>query len=307
MDRYLMQFKKVVEAGSISAAAKLLYISQPSLTQNIKKLEERIGSSLFHRSSTGITTTSYGSILYDHVRVMDNSYQQALEKIEVLKLKKVFTVQIGSGFACWEVCVKDMLVKFRQKNPNTGIHVEIGNNLYLYNYALSGYLDLFFGHEILGLDKKPGVQFIPLWEAKHCYFVRKNHPLAGKPVEYVDMDNYPWLTISHHDARYISYIKNVDQNPLEQERRNHDISRVSTNSMNVGLDLLKNQDLIFPFVAEYTHKLKNEDIVKLDLRQDAIVENVGVYVPENNIKPEVEQLVSYAQKTTIDFNKFRAL
>ncbi|MBB6522557.1 LysR family transcriptional regulator [Pseudoteredinibacter isoporae] len=305
MDRHLQQFKKVVEVGSINAAAEALYISQPTLTQNIKKLEERIGSKLLNRTPQGITPTAYGEVLYDHVRAMDNTYQQAMEKIKILKHKKSFALQIGSGFVCWEVCVKDSLKRFQKRQPDASVHIEIGNNLYLYDRALSGHLDLFFGHQILGLDKKPGVKFIPLWKTTHCYFARNEHPLAGKPIAYEEMAAYPWLEVSHHDSRYLAYIKSVEENPLEQERRNHDIARVSTNSMSVGLELLLEEDLILPFVSEYTQLLSTKGVSKLDVQEPAIEEQVGVYVPEDNIKQEALDFIAYVQESTIPFDKFR--
>ena len=52
---------KVAEVGSITEAAKMLFISQPSLSNSIKDTEKEAGITIFHRSRTGITLTKDGA------------------------------------------------------------------------------------------------------------------------------------------------------------------------------------------------------------------------------------------------------
>jgi DNA-binding transcriptional LysR family regulator len=295
MNRLLLQFKKIVESGSINGASELLHVSQPTLTQNMKKLEEHHDVKLLYRTSKGIKTTAYGALLYDHVRSMEKTYQQALDKIETLKHNKSYAIQIGTGYAEWENCVKHILANFQKKHPEASIHVEFGNNLYLYDRALSGHLDLFFGQEIMGLDEKAGVEFIPLWDSIHSYFARKQHPLANKTVEYSQLGDFPWLLVIHHDPRYIGYIKDIDENPIEQERRRHDVARISTNSMAAGIELLKSQDLILPFPSGYATKLKADGIIELKVNQPAIIEHAGIYVVRDSIKDAIDEFVDHAK------------
>ena len=58
---------KVAEVGSITEAAKLLFISQPSLSNSIKETEKEAGITIFHRSRTGIT--------YICIQVKENSLE----------------------------------------------------------------------------------------------------------------------------------------------------------------------------------------------------------------------------------------
>lgn len=63
MDKVLVQFLAVAEEGSISGAATSLLVTQPTLTFNLKKLEQTLGVALFERSSRGVTLTRYGETL----------------------------------------------------------------------------------------------------------------------------------------------------------------------------------------------------------------------------------------------------
>ena len=56
-------FHTVAKKGSISHAAKELYISQPAISKSIQKLEDNLNTTLFKRSSRGVTLTADGEIL----------------------------------------------------------------------------------------------------------------------------------------------------------------------------------------------------------------------------------------------------
>ena len=61
-------FYTVSRTGNISTAAKELYISQPAISRAIKKLENNLDTTLFKRSSRGVTLTPDGQILYEKVK-----------------------------------------------------------------------------------------------------------------------------------------------------------------------------------------------------------------------------------------------
>ena len=60
---------KVAEVGSINEAAKLLFISQPSLSNSIKETEKEAGITIFLRSRTGITLTKDGAEFLGYARL----------------------------------------------------------------------------------------------------------------------------------------------------------------------------------------------------------------------------------------------
>jgi LysR family nitrogen assimilation transcriptional regulator len=62
--RQLRYFVKIVEAGSFSRAASLIYIAQPALSDQIAELEEELGTPLLLRSARGVRPTAAGEILY---------------------------------------------------------------------------------------------------------------------------------------------------------------------------------------------------------------------------------------------------
>ena len=57
-------FYEVAKIGSISAATNVLFISQPAITFQIKKLEDKLGIDLFTRTKHGVVLTDEGKILF---------------------------------------------------------------------------------------------------------------------------------------------------------------------------------------------------------------------------------------------------
>ena len=61
-------FNEVAKQNSITKASENLFISQPAVSQSIKKLEEQLGGTLFARSNKGIELTDEGKCFYAYVK-----------------------------------------------------------------------------------------------------------------------------------------------------------------------------------------------------------------------------------------------
>jgi len=101
----LQQLKYVVtvaEQGSISGAAKELFISQPSLTNAIKELEKEMQITIFHRTNKGIIVSGEGDVFLAYAR-------QVLEQADLLKEKfSAFFGILSALFVCGQrVCGRD--------------------------------------------------------------------------------------------------------------------------------------------------------------------------------------------------------
>ena len=83
-------FFVVANCNSFTKAAELLYISQPAVTQAIKKLEEQLNTELFSRTSTGIHLTKAGEIVYyyaEHLYELLEANVNLLEKSMIANLE----------------------------------------------------------------------------------------------------------------------------------------------------------------------------------------------------------------------------
>lgn len=76
--RQLKYFVQIVESGSLAKASRQLFIAQPSLSQQMIRLEEEVGKPLLLRSSRGVRPTDHGEALYHHARFILRQLDQAV-------------------------------------------------------------------------------------------------------------------------------------------------------------------------------------------------------------------------------------
>src|ERR1700679_204707 len=78
--RHLRYFIAVAETGSLTVAAeRRLHTSQPSLSRQIKDLEDQVGVELLNRSARGVTLTEAGKAFLDHARLALSQVDAAVE------------------------------------------------------------------------------------------------------------------------------------------------------------------------------------------------------------------------------------
>src|ERR1700712_3484361 len=78
--RHLRYFMAVAEAGSLKLAAEeKLHTTQPSLSRQIRDLEDEVGTPLFTRGAKGVELTPAGRVFLDHARVMLSQAEAAVQ------------------------------------------------------------------------------------------------------------------------------------------------------------------------------------------------------------------------------------
>ena len=91
--KQLQYFRAIVDAGTISGAAKALHMTQPPLSYQIKMLEEELQVQLFFRGTKKITLTEAGKVLY--ARAGSLLKMTDIAKREVVKASQAATIHIG--------------------------------------------------------------------------------------------------------------------------------------------------------------------------------------------------------------------
>ena len=126
--RHVEVFNNVYKTGSVTAAAKLLNVSQPSVSKVLAHAEQQIGFPLFERIKRRLIATPEADILYRHTAVMEgvlsdiNEISESLADIPVDRLRVACTPSLGIDF------LPKAIAKFKLKSPN--VNFEISSNHY---------------------------------------------------------------------------------------------------------------------------------------------------------------------------------
>lgn len=90
------QFQMIAECGTMREAAERLFLSQPTLSHNLKKLEAELGCKLFARTGNHLRLTPYGELVLTRTREMRKSFNEMLAEVEDMKRREEATLRIGS-------------------------------------------------------------------------------------------------------------------------------------------------------------------------------------------------------------------
>lgn len=121
--RALRYFIAVLEAGSLSRAAHSLYVAQPALTAQIKKLEGELGAQLLERSHAGVTPTPAGAQLYEDARRLLSDADAMRERIQRLPQGPEGSVTIALPFLLTSLLAGPLIASLRHSHPRIRIFV----------------------------------------------------------------------------------------------------------------------------------------------------------------------------------------
>ncbi|CAB3729093.1 HTH-type transcriptional regulator ArgP [Paraburkholderia phenoliruptrix] len=119
----LRTFVAVAESGSVSAGAERVFLSQSSVSEQLKKLEERAGQPLFVRSKQGVSATPAGSRLLEHARRILAMSEAAFEDLQGRSLDGELRIAITDYYRPHDIA--RILKTFSEQHPRLKLHVTV--------------------------------------------------------------------------------------------------------------------------------------------------------------------------------------
>jgi LysR family transcriptional regulator of abg operon len=173
--RYLVA---IAESGSIRAAARLLGLSQASLTQALGELEQHGGLNLLERHSRGIGLTPAGHELLAQARRVLAQMDEA-EQVMVRHRGQVSAQRLSVGVTPWvaQTLLAPVVTAFRQAWPQVPLELFDGLSVLAYPRLRDGSLDLMIGR-IAPPSLMQGLQARPLFRYDMVVVARQGHPKA---------------------------------------------------------------------------------------------------------------------------------
>ncbi|SAL30421.1 LysR family transcriptional regulator [Caballeronia udeis] len=175
--RHLRYFIAVAETGSLTVAAeRRLYTSQPSLSRQIRDLEEEVGAELFNRGSRGVELTAAGKAFLDHARLALTQVDAGIEAARraAQPAKQVFALGFLTGQEMtWLPRAMQVL---RDELPNIDVTVSSDYSPDLADALARGKLDLAFLRAEPGFD----LDYRVVSREKLIALMPSDHPLTGR-------------------------------------------------------------------------------------------------------------------------------
>lgn len=271
----------VAEMHSINAAAKKLYISQPTLSSAIKELEEEIGIQIYNRTNRGISLTKEGEEFVQYARNVLVQYHLLEEKfLSVENPKKRFSVTMQHStfavkffaelikelgmetyeYAIYETKTQDVIGDIRTGKSELGL-------LYLSAFNQGLYDKIF---------RETNLYFHRIAECPVYAYVRRDHPLASQEeVSLEELEEYPCLLFEQdHQSSFYFYEEMISANNYKNV--------IKTSDRGTAMNLIEGLDAYSIGIGIVTEHQTNEMMEAVRVKSEERI-TVG-YVTRENVE-----------------------
>lgn len=175
--RILRYFLAVVKAQNIVGAAKMLHITQPTLSRQLMDMEEELGCKLFKRSNRTITLTPEGLFLYKRAEEIISLVDKTADQFN--KTDEIISGKITIGCAETETmrCLAQTIKELQSQHPQIQFQLISGNIEDISDKIDSGVFDFGVFCDVVD-SRKYNYLRLPK-EERWGVLMRKDHPLAG--------------------------------------------------------------------------------------------------------------------------------
>lgn len=146
--RYLRSFLRTADLRSISRAAESLGIAQPSLSQQLLRLEDEVGFQLFNRTPRGVTVTEAGRIFQEHARHILRSVDQALEDVQGVNATASGQAIIALPYSINRLIGVELVEAVINHAPNTSVRLVEATTGQIRGWLDDGRIDLGVLHDL---------------------------------------------------------------------------------------------------------------------------------------------------------------
>lgn len=190
----LADFLAVAESGGIRQAAHQLHLSQSALTRRIQDLESALDTTLFERTSRGMTLTPFGRALQHHANTVALACKYAQSELNDLRDGESGELRIAAGPAWAYGLVPDALARLQVAHPRVRSTFISQMNDSSLPMLSAGKLDVVLGGLPGTGERDPQIRYEQVLRIEHVVFAHHSHPLLGRPqVTAHDLVKVPWI------------------------------------------------------------------------------------------------------------------
>ena len=285
--RHLKMFTTVVDEGGMSAAAKVLHVSQPTVSQAVAELEKYYGVKLFERLSQKLYLTKEGELMLSFSRHILDSFEQMENAMN--RAVESTNLRVGCSVSVGTCLINDILDKAKELIPECFISVMVANSSDIEQAILNNEIDLGL---VEGILKSDDLIVTPVCEDELVLVCGKSHPLADERL-------ITWNMLEGLD--YISR-ESAERNQLERRFEEYGLHLKRT-FCSTNTEAMKNAVIHGRGIAILSKRIIEKeraagDIVVLPLEGAAVTRNINMAVHKNKY---ISQSIKIMQEIVENF------
>ncbi|WP_249694677.1 LysR family transcriptional regulator [Stappia sp. WLB 29] len=191
--RQMLAFRAVMISGSMTAAGRILNITQPAVTRLVRDLEADLGLTLFIRKWSSVRPTPEAVALFREVEKYFEAMERVRESAREMREKSEGRLRIAAMSTLSSGALPEAIRRYRQKGPDMDFFIHSDNSVHI--------LDALQRSEFsIGLGRVPpertDVDHIEMPVSTAICLLPKAHPLAQREVISVaDLDGQPFISL----------------------------------------------------------------------------------------------------------------
>lgn len=196
---YYKVFYYVASAGSLTLAAGRLSISQPAVSQSIRQLEQQLGTSLFRRTSKGVSLTPEGEVLYAYVSKGYEQFVLGEQKLQQLLNMDSGEIRIGASDMTLQFYLLPYLEEFHEKYPRIKVTVTNAPTPETLVNLQNGQID--FGVVSTPFEQEPGIHSVPVREIEDIFVAgRRFIQYKNRMLDLQKLENLPIIQLEQRTS-----------------------------------------------------------------------------------------------------------
>lgn len=206
-------FYTVAGTENISKAARELYISQPAISKAISRLEESLHTTLFTRSSRGVTLTQEGHILYAHVKTAFDALDRGEEELSRIHELGIGHIHLGVSTTLCKYLLLPYLKGFIEENPHIKISIETQDTFQTLTMLENQQLDI-------GVVAKPrifkNIHFYPVTQIEDIFvasptYLNNLYLREGREADWLSKGTIMMLDGKNNTRKFVDQYLSIHQ------------------------------------------------------------------------------------------------
>ena len=260
-------FKAIACEKSFTQAAKILFISQPSVSKQIKILETRLGIVLFNRNGNKLSLTEAGNIFLQYSDRILALCEESCRALNNLKDGERGNLKIGASQTIGSYLIPRVLTLFIQNYPQINVNIAIDSTDSIAKKVTDQIVDIAIVGGSIPATLKKNLQVENFIEDEIVLIISKSHSFVQKKKKKVtkeDLYRLKFITLSANSTNY-NFINNIlIQNHIQTKQFNVIMELNSIEAIKTAVSLGLGAAFVSSLAIEKEIELKTIEIIDIE-------------------------------------------
>jgi DNA-binding transcriptional LysR family regulator len=256
--------KAVGREKSLTKAAKLLYLSQPLLSKQMKALEQNIGITILNRENNKISLTENGTVFLQYAERILTLCEESCRAITDLKNGERGNLTVGASQTIGIYLMPRVLALFAQTYPQISLNVQVSSTRIIAKNLRNREIDIAIVGGAIPEEFKKNLKIEDFVEDELTLIVSKSHPFVKKKITKKDLYHLNFITLNSNSTikKFIDTI--LIQNQIEINQFKIIMQLNSIEGIKTAVSLGLGAAFVSSSAIEKEIELKTIEILKIE-------------------------------------------